>query len=95
MLRLMCLFQVDVAFQQTGFVRSKRYGVPKSMRNNLGYLQAEDGVPHTMMSDEDLLGGEKRSPWVSLREALDQDQVKTMTENHSEKGCSGHLGHVL
>jgi proprotein convertase subtilisin/kexin type 2 len=64
---------VDVAFQQTGFVRSKRYGLPKSMRNNLGYLQAEDGVPHTMVSDDDLLG-EKRSPWVSLREALDQDQ---------------------
>jgi hypothetical protein len=61
---------VEIAFQQTGFVRSKRYGVPKSMRS--GYLPVEEGVPHTMVSDDELLG-EKRSPWVSLREALDQD----------------------
>lgn len=64
---------VSVAFQQTGFIRSKRYGMPKNLRNNLGYLQVEEGVPHTMVSDQDLLG-EKRSPWVSLREALDQEQ---------------------
>jgi hypothetical protein len=38
------------------------------------YLPLEEGVPHTIAADDDLVG-EKRSPWVSLREALDQDQV--------------------
>lgn len=38
----------------------------------------EDGVPRTMVSDDELMG-EKRSPWVSLREALDQDQVDQLT----------------
>jgi hypothetical protein len=37
-----------------------------------GYLPVAEGVQHTMVSDDELLS-EKRSPWVSLREALDQD----------------------
>jgi hypothetical protein len=61
------LSQIVAAYQQTGFVRSKRHGLTKMLRDSLG-------GDLTMASDEDLLGG-KRSPWVSLREALDQDQV--------------------
>lgn len=57
---------VEMAFQQTGFVRSKRYGVPRSM-------YADVGVPRAVMADDDEFVDEKRSPWVSLREALDED----------------------
>jgi len=39
-----------------------------------GYLPVAEGVPRTMVSDDELLG-EKRSPWVSLREALDQVSI--------------------
>lgn len=56
---------VEQAFQQTGFLRHKRYGIAKP---------SLEGVARTMVSDEDLIG-EKRSPWVSLREALDQDEM--------------------
>lgn len=47
-------------------MRSKRYGVPRSMYPDMG-------VPRAEMGDEDEFVDEKRSPWVSLREALDED----------------------
>jgi hypothetical protein len=50
----------------------------------MGYLPVEEGVPHTMVSDDELLG-EKRSPWVSLREALDQDQVQEVERRGATK----------
>jgi len=44
---------IEHAFQQSGFKREKRFGIPR----NYNFEE------------------EKRSPWVSLREALDQDQL--------------------
>ena len=59
---------VDHAVQQTGFLRVKRgYGMPKA----------------GLDSDDLALTASKKSPWVSLREALDGGlQVKWLFKTH-------------
>jgi len=73
---------IEHAFQQSGFKREKRYGVPRSsldfndLQQDNDYLQQlqEDQQPDQLLEDE-------RSPWLDLREALDQDQTLRDQEN--------------
>ena len=64
---------VDHAVQQTGFLRVKRgYGMPKA----------------GLDSDDLALTASKKSPWVSLREALDGGlQVKQLFKDLVNVDC--------
>ena len=66
---------VDHAVQQTGFLRVKRgYGMPKA----------------GLDSDDLALTASKKSPWVSLREALDGGlQVKWLFKKPKKKPKTG------
>jgi len=62
---------IEHAFQQSGFKREKRFGIPR----DYNYEEAE-----------------KRSPWVSLREALDEDQLLQDEERNAAQFDS-HVVH--
>ena len=55
--------QIEHAFQQSGFRRQKRFGVPRTEPSGDNFEEV------------------KRSPWVTLREALDRDQLLQDQDN--------------
>merc|ERR1712018_564212 len=69
---------IEHAFQQSGFKREKRYGVPRNDRGgslNLDFndlIQPDNDYLVQLPQEED---ADARSPWLDLREALDQDQT--------------------
>jgi len=67
---------IEHAFQQSGFKREKRYGVPINMRNQMFNMQQQqqpsDGA--AVVDYQDGIDEDSRSPWVGLRQALDQEE---------------------